>query len=77
MAYPRPIEFESAERLYGQAIFFWEQYERVRVEYEKWRKIAGQLAMRVRADGHEPLHAVPGACATCDALKAYEEMTKA
>ena len=30
MAYPRPIEFESQERLYKQAVFFYDEYERMK-----------------------------------------------
>jgi len=35
MSYPRPISIESAERLYEQANFFYDEYERVKKELSK------------------------------------------
>lgn len=32
MSYPEPIEGESPERLYRQAMFFYKEYERVKAE---------------------------------------------
>ena len=70
MAYPLPIQFESRECLYKQAMFFYNEYKRVKAERDKWRKVAGQLAEALR-DWEE------GRCPSGGkaALKAYEEMT--
>lgn len=38
MAYPRPTRFESQERLYEQAEFFWTEYERVKQRAEATEK---------------------------------------
>jgi len=35
MSYPEPIEAETAENLYKQAIFLWKEYERVKKELSK------------------------------------------
>ena len=35
MSYPEPIEAETAENLYKQAIFLWNEYERVKTELSK------------------------------------------
>jgi len=35
MSYPRPISIESAKRLYEQANFFYDEYERVKNELSK------------------------------------------
>jgi hypothetical protein len=35
MSYPEPIKFESAERLYKQAMFFYNQYEKKNKELTK------------------------------------------
>ena len=37
MSYPRPIQGESADRLYRQACFFWDEYERVKTDAKRLR----------------------------------------
>ena len=50
MSYPPPIEGETAERLYRQAIFFYNEYERVKREVAQWKaQYEAEVVARKRA----------------------------
>ena len=38
MSYPPPIEGTSADRLYREAVFFYDKYEKAKAELEEVRK---------------------------------------
>ena len=59
MSYPRPIQGESADRLYRQACFFWEEYERMKREAERLR--AALLAL-TDPEGHVFHGALDASC---------------
>ena len=45
MSYPPPIEGETAERLYRQAIFFYNEYERTKKELNEIRSLLRMMVL--------------------------------
>ena len=51
MSYPEPLEGDTAESLYAQAIFFYREYERLKAEIEQAREVlADRTALQEKAE---------------------------
>lgn len=48
MSYPPPLPFESQERLYQQAQFFYDEYEKMKVQVEESGRVKAQIEVMWR-----------------------------